>query len=338
MIRNCNLAVKDCSIGKYQFFTDILKSWCEHNYHTPMGKAEVLQQTIWYNSHIKVNNKLLVATKADMTLVSKLDNFYENDKWKEFEVFKRCNPTIKINFLNYLTMEKAIPREWNRLLKISNPARKTLTKLLKNKIPSCSAQAFRIFEQRNKNPSHYCRYKWEQELQNEILDTVWSKIIINIDKLTLSSNLRAFQYRLVNRAIVTNIHLYKWKIKTSENCDFCANDREKYTHLFYDCPVVQKKIWLPMRKWLSYFCNINLDVDAYQVIFNMYKDSFASMVNTIILIIKHFIYQKKCLQENLHFQQLIEIVTQTKMLEAIVAKKKRMLEKHHKKWLMYDKV
>ena len=40
------------------------------------------------------------------------------------------------------------------------------------------------------------------------------------------------------RAISTNIHLKKWKIKASDQCSFCGEYVETYMHLFVKCEKV----------------------------------------------------------------------------------------------------
>ena len=128
------------------------------------------------------------------------------------------------------------------------------------------------------------RYKWEV-----ISDKTWNQHLNNVSKLTLSTKLRSFQYRLINFALTTNRELYRWKMKALPLCYFCGKYEETYTHIFMQCELVQKRIWRPLSRWLDYYCNITLDIDAYEYIFSVYKDVFSSMVNTIILIVKQYL-------------------------------------------------
>ena len=137
-----------------------------------------------------------------------------------------------------------------------------------------------------------CR-RWEEWLNKEIVDKEWESMTLDINKITLSTKLRAFQYKLINQIIVTNVHLKLWEIKPYNVCSFCENNQESYLHLFCKCPVIQSKVWQPLAKWLDYFCYIHLEInDAFVIIFNKYKGSFPLMVNTIVLIAKHYIYVK----------------------------------------------
>ena len=63
------------------------------------------------------------------------------------------------------------------------------------------------------------------------------------NKVTNVAKYRSFQFRLLHRAIVANIHLIHWKIINSDLCTMCRLERETYTHLFIYCKQA-RKIWL----------------------------------------------------------------------------------------------
>ncbi len=57
----CNLNVADsifvtkniCS----NFWQEVVKMWCEYRFTIPSGNEEIKDQFLWYNSHIRRNNK-----------------------------------------------------------------------------------------------------------------------------------------------------------------------------------------------------------------------------------------------------------------------------------------
>ena len=57
----CNLAINDVEQlnCKNIFWEDALKAWCQYNYEKPSEDEHVYKQIIWYNSHIKINHKLI---------------------------------------------------------------------------------------------------------------------------------------------------------------------------------------------------------------------------------------------------------------------------------------
>ena len=75
-------------------------------------------------------------------------------------------------------------------------------------------------------------------------------------------------------------------------CIFGCQNPEGIRHLFCDCPVVVK-LWQALREWLYYFCYVETMFEPFEVIFNMYKDAFPDMVNSIMLITKYYIYGQR---------------------------------------------
>ena len=170
----------------------------------------------------------------------------------------------------------------------------------------------------NNQKQSLLRSKWENELNKEINDTDWNKIVTEVNKITNCTKLRAFHYRLTQRILTTNIHRNKWDPSVPSSCYFCKVNEETYSHLFVECTTVQT-IWRALKKWLYHFCYVEFDVDVYTILMNRYKDSFPKMVNTIILIVKQYIYASKCLENQLNFTEVVKRIQKYKTLEHIVA-------------------
>ena len=61
-IWNCNLSHNDVIVqyGYENFWAKILVNWCEINFWELQTKAQVMDQIIWRNSHIKINNRTVM--------------------------------------------------------------------------------------------------------------------------------------------------------------------------------------------------------------------------------------------------------------------------------------
>ena len=60
-ILTCNLSQEDCHIFFKQispFCVDVIK-WCSFNFAYPQNLKDILSQSLWYNSHIQINEKVL---------------------------------------------------------------------------------------------------------------------------------------------------------------------------------------------------------------------------------------------------------------------------------------
>ena len=58
-----NLHIKDveqaCPEIFNRFWKDVLKSWCELHFYEPQTKDEVLDQILWNNSHIRIQDRVI---------------------------------------------------------------------------------------------------------------------------------------------------------------------------------------------------------------------------------------------------------------------------------------
>ena len=70
--------------------------------------------------------------------------------------------------------------------------------------------------------------------------------------------------------------------------------------------------------------------------FNAYEVEFADLVNTIILIVKYYIYVKRTLKDPITFPGIIAAISKYKRIEFIAARITNNVTKHNKKWEMYD--
>ena len=72
----------------------------------------------------------------------------------------------------------------------------------------------------------------------------------NINKLTVCTKLRSFQYKFLLRAIVTNVDLKYNGIRQDANCTFCNLEKETIQHLFVNCIYV-KPLWQFVKKIIN---------------------------------------------------------------------------------------
>ena len=54
-------------------------------------------------------------------------------------------------------------------------------------------------------------------------------------RVNIDTNLRIFQYKVLNNVLYLNEKLFKFKIVSSPLCPFCNSENETPRHLFYSC-------------------------------------------------------------------------------------------------------
>ena len=129
-----------------------------------------------------------------------------------------------------------------------------------------------------------------------------------IRRITISTKLQFFQYRILNKVLTTNVKRHMWNSQKSPLCHWCREEQETVLHLFVYCKVIQR-IWRVLSKWLKYFFNIDLVFTDRMIILNNYDGPQGDLINMYILVVKQYIYAKKCLNENLQFAEISDDLT-----------------------------
>ena len=128
-------------------------------------------------------------------------------------------------------------------------------------------------------------------------------------------------------AIITNIQLHWYKIKDNNYCTFCEKEQETILHLFYSCPHVQR-LWTYVK---SLHSNFN-DLDAQAVLFNTVRSNPKFVENCITLIAKFYIYNSRCMKQELSIYALKQAIIEYRDIEKSIASKNQKLDKHAQKW------
>ena len=270
----------------------------------------------------------MIANRQIMNNMPKIRHLY-NAKEKRWHTHAELiEKNIKLNYLEQLSLKAAIPKEWLRSLNVVkyDNRQKTIRQKLEGAVKISQFAYFHLLDNTQKRYDHF-RNSWEVKLNQEISNHTWETAIERTYRLTQCTKLRSFQYRLLNNALITNVNLQHWRMRSNSDCTFCKDQAETVLHLLVECSTVRTVIWEPFKKWLNYFCYIDLMLESHILILNDYKDSFPDMVNTIILITKQYIYAARCLNEHLSFSKLISKIHLYKMIEKVIANRNKSVEK-----------
>ena len=162
---------------------------------------------------------------------------------------------------------------------------------------------------------------WELELDMKIKKESFFKCISNIYVVTNVSKYRSFQYRLLLRAIITNVHLFRWGLKQNNKCTFCSEEKETYLHLFVYCKKVQL-LWIYVEQFMMRYNNNMIDFGTDKVVTNLLiTDQPGHIKNFLCLITKQYIYRQRCLQQELSVTELKHNILQIERTEKYIATK-----------------
>ena len=334
-IWRCNLAPQDigCLRIKNQFWEDVMTSWSEYNYYNDF---RVENQIIWYNSNIRIQGKPLLWKDIKQKGLMYVYQLFSCNKLKSYEELKQ---EFGITRLRYNSLVSTIPRHWKEFF-TSNEAM-TYHPMAPHNYDRCitiyKTNFSKIVYQYLGDDVmliHNKYMKWMQELEedpcNGLVDFGYQHSLTY--KLTNVTKYRNFQYRLLQRGLVTNVHLYKWGLVDSSMCYFCKCENETISHLFFFCDIV-KKLWHDL---------INYCVDQFKI--TVYSLSPAKMLmnqlvpkrnhvaNFLCLVTKQYIYRQRCLSKDINFVGLKSIIIHVENMEKYIALKNNRFYVHLSKW------
>ena len=174
--------------------------------------------------------------------------------------------------------------------------------------------------------------KWEADIVEVITHKQFEQAFTNIYLTPNIPKYHSFQYRLLHRAIITNVNLHRWGIRQTDECSFCEKYVETYHHLFWECGYIQE-LWNMIPDLLN-----DLQIDAQitlsyrNIVFNTVNNDAKSVVNFICLLLKQYVYRQRCLKKKLVYAEFKKIVLLSKSIERQIAVKNGKMIHFTQKW------
>ena len=294
-------------------------------HHTPL----------YANSLVRRENKpILIQEIVQSNLVTCDDIWdYEQNDFCNIDEIRNKHGNV-ISVMNYNSLLTSIPTIWKQLARHIDKEEvpdSQIDILLKDPTPSQTLY-WRLVEKLHLQPDA-SPLLWAKDLGINAtdLDETWPKLIMINRKNTNASDLRWLQYKIMNRILTTNLTRSRWDNNCSKLCTFCQAEMETMLHLLFACKEVQS-LWTSLEKWLKYFYKVEIKFTAEIVILNNYKGPRNSLINTFILILKHYLYAAKCKQESLKFSAFIARIEYWYKMEKITAYEKGNYHKCINKW------
>ena len=156
----------------------------------------------------------------------------------------------------------------------------------------------------------------------------------------MCTKLRLFQYKVTRqKVLITNIKLKYYGLREDMKCYYCNDGIETIFHLFWSCPIV-KLFWLQVARYLANVINeYRFELSAYAVIFNVIVRNPYDYLNTVCIIVKHYIYATRCTsEEHWHIVDLCQRIFRYIKIEEFIAIKNNKMDKHMLKWQKFIEV
>ena len=129
----------------------------------------------------------------------------------------------------------------------------------------------------------------ELKLDSTMLESIWPDLLLKIRTTTNVSKLRLLQYKILNKILVTNVRRAIWDKTVSPLCSFCYANPETILHILVECPIVHS-LWNSLERWLIYYHKKKITFTPEIVILNNYDGTQKAYINTLILVMKQYIY------------------------------------------------
>ena len=151
--------------------------------------------------------------------------------------------------------------------------------------------------------------------------------------MLLDTKSREFQYKLLNRCVVTNAFLFKVGLASTAACSFCGDMDEYLEHIITSCHY--SKFWAEVIKWFDKQGIAITHLSDKDIMLGIVRCDNELFVNHVILVAKQYLYY--CRQKSLtpSIRVLDFKIKMIYQLETIIAKSNNKISAHNKKWGKY---
>ena len=337
----CNLHHKDLKqtpLNKESFWYGVGVAWCKFNYSEVETYEAVINQLLWYNSSIKIGGSLVFIKELHTAGINTVGNLLTNNQWTCWEQLCNIND-VRITWLEYQGLLDAVPHRWKRIIHDKVRKEENYTSRyneLKDKLKITKI----VYDKLVLKPCvlYGSLNRWNKTFGTTISYVDFEKKFADASKVTISTKLRDFQFRLLHKRLPTNRELHRWKMKSSDECNFCIN-RDNIIHTLYECDHIQL-IWQSLPLLISKHTGIpiyEININGPNVIWNRIHAKPSSIANLYCLVLKQMIYRKKCENKKLTNNQFINEIDRIEKIEYYNTVHTSKVKFHMNKWKSYRK-
>ena len=324
----CNINARDVRmlLSYDNFWVNVLISWTSIQFRKEHHGLEILDEFLWYNSHIRIGGQPIMWSKAYQNgLYHVRDLLDENFEFLTFqEISEHFGPCM--TWLEFEQLKAALPPRWRTLLKTQLPD-ETLERPHIEKLMTLKKPVAYFYEYIVRLDEFEVLFPYLVRFQQYVVSISmreYCNLFKNVYKITNVVKLRNFQYRLLLFKIFSNRHLYHWKIRVTDCCDYC-NESQTREHMLWDCSVA-KHLWTKLEKWL----NIEIHHTTPYLL-----DKKNGLHNFFILVTNQFIFRCKCQGVIPKWPALEREFQELEKLELWNARQNSRIKQHVKKWGQY---
>ena len=159
--------------------------------------------------------------------------------------------------------------------------------------------------------------RWSEKLS--INKDSWTGIFKSLKNICKETRLREFQFKLIHRIVITRKELFKFGIRTDDECLYCG-DKDSIDHTFIECPYTASFA----KKVIQWFNEANccqISPTSKELLFGIIPISKETKVinkfNYTTLSMRHYIYTNKNNSKGIYMREFINKLSLKYELENI---------------------
>ena len=280
------------------FYRQLSQHWYELHNTDPVQKNDILNEIIWMNRSILIENRPVFYKSWVKQGIVKLNDIVDNNGSliTVWDLNRSYGINIDIMMLN--SLKSAIPKRWLKTIKGRKVfTEKPMTLMLKNNHVEKNLTDIKTKDLyweyiAKKSTLPTSRAKWEELYYYVNFD--WSQIYTLPYAVARETKLQSLQFQILNRYIPCKRFLYMCNKEETDKCQFCG-EIDEIDHYFYTCDEL-KPFFNSFNEWFSDTMEINIVLHSPDIIFgipNDNNDDLLYSLNFCILFVKSYIFQSK---------------------------------------------
>ena len=252
------------------------------------NEQDLSKAIVWNNKFICVGGRsVYFGNLAEKGILRMGDLISDNNQFivKSNHKLRELNIS-PLDFFRLTSVIDAIPAEWREWLTTSAP-------IVGNEPFNLHDEIKLSFNGKSVLLETVVSKTVYKELRNRIITPPtaqlnFNTLFINFYRSSLNTKSRKFQYKLLNRCLVTNSFLSKIGIVSSPACSFCGEMSESLEHFFISCHY-SKNFWAEVIKWLD---NQGVKIGQFSdkdLLFGILKCEDELFVNLILITAKQYL-------------------------------------------------
>ena len=276
------------------FYRKILATWkdCSSN---PITAYAVLNQRIWHNYYLKINNRPFYFKEFARANVNYVSQLFTEGSLKTWDQIKTEFDLENRLYFKFIQLTHSLPPDWRQLVAADPidviPTQGVLqcTNLLPlDKLSSKQLYSLLIHER-----GHIPTSKAYFENRFPNIENDWLKIYMLPRKSSIHAYDRVFQYKILNNILYLNKKLYQFGKSQTSLCSFCSTYDEDPPHLFAECPETLA-LWASLKANLSPILELPELENKFALLgFYEVAPDKIKLVNHILLLFKIYVYQAR---------------------------------------------